>query len=285
MFCTLFTTFDTISIGRRVRPLRTPLPSVPLRVDPLHRSGPDNVGRHPIRAEGDAPVNNSTSFAVTIFAECNMTRADEKAIKLLEEARQGDRKAIGELLDHYRARLRRMVALRIDRRMQGRIDPSDVIQETYLEASNRLADYLRDPTMPFFIWLRFLTGQRLAMLHRHHLGIQARDAGREVSIYYGALPEATSAALAARLVGRLTSPSVAAARAEMKIRLQEALNSMDPLDREVLALRHFEQLSNAETAEVLGIKATAACNRYVRALERLKAILTSIPGGVEEHWK
>src|SRR3989442_2789770 len=138
--------------------------------------------------------------------------------------------------------------------------------------------------MPFFIWLRFITAQRLVMLHWHHLGIEARDVGREVSLYRGALPEATSAALAAQLVGRLTSPSVAAVRAEMKIRLQEALNSMDPMDREVLALRHFEQLSNAETAEVLGIQESAASKRYVRALKKLKEILTNMPGGMGELW-
>jgi RNA polymerase sigma-70 factor (ECF subfamily) len=205
--------------------------------------------------------------------------------KLIERAGQGDQSMFGELLDRYRDRLRRMVKLRLDRRLQGRIDASDVIQEAYLEAATRLAEYVRNPTMPFFIWLRFITGQRLTMLHRHHLGIQTRDASREVSLHRGALPEATSAALAAQLVGRLTSPSIAAVRAEMKIRLQEALNTMDPIDREVLALRHFEQLTNVETAEVLEIKPTAANNRYMRALERLKTILTSIPGEVGDLWK
>jgi RNA polymerase sigma-70 factor (ECF subfamily) len=214
-----------------------------------------------------------------------MADSDSDSTELLGRARQGDPKAVGNLLDRYRIRLRRMVALRMDRRLQGRIDPSDVIQETCLEASNRLGEYLRDSTMPFFIWLRFLTAQRLAMLHRHHLGIQGRDAGREVMLYQGALPEATSAALAAQLVGRLTSPSSAAIKAEMRIRLQEALNSMDPIDREVLALRHFEQLSNSEAAQVLGIKPTAACNRYVRALERLKQVLSTMPGGLAEWWK
>ncbi len=183
-----------------------------------------------------------------------------------------------------RPRLRRMIKLRLDRRLQGRVDPSDVIQETHLEVSRRLAEYLRDPSMPFFLWLRLVTGQKLALVHRQHLGVQARDAGREVSIYRGALPEATSEALAARLVGRQTSPSQAAARAELNIRLQEALNSMEELDREVLALRHFEQLTNGESARVLGISETAACNRYVRALERLKKILTGPAGGPREMW-
>jgi RNA polymerase sigma-70 factor (ECF subfamily) len=163
--------------------------------------------------------------------------------------------------------------------VQGRVDPSDVIQEAYLEVASKLDDYLRDPTLPFFLWLRLLTGQKLVLAHRQHLGVQARDAAREVSLYRGALPEASSAALAAQLLGKLTSPSVAAVRAELKLRVQEALNSMDPIDREVLSLRHFEQLSNAEAARVLGLSDTAACNRYVRALERLRGILTALPGG------
>jgi RNA polymerase sigma-70 factor (ECF subfamily) len=104
-----------------------------------------------------------------------------------------------------------------------------------------------------------------------------RDAEREVSIYQGALPEASSASLAAQLLGRFTSASQAAVRAELQIRVQEALNSMDPLDREVLALRHFEMLGNAETARVLGIKKSAASNRYIRALERLRDVLADLP--------
>jgi RNA polymerase sigma-70 factor (ECF subfamily) len=136
--------------------------------------------------------------------------------------------------------------------------------------------------MPFFLWLRFITGQKLLELHRYHLGAQARDAGREVSLYRGSLPETTSAALAAQLLGHLTRPSEAAIRAETKVRLQEALNRMEPLEREVLALRHFEHLSNAETAQVLGIQESAASKRYLRALKRLKDILTSTPGGIGE---
>jgi RNA polymerase sigma-70 factor (ECF subfamily) len=200
----------------------------------------------------------------------------------LARAEQANSEDWGALLDRHRERLRRMVALRLDRRLQGRIDPSDVIQETYLEASSRLAAYLKEPTMPFFLWLRFLTGQKLLELHRRHLGTLQRDAGREVALYRGRLPETTSAALAAQLLGRHTRPSEAAIRAELKIRLQEALNSMDPLDREVLALRHFEQLTNVETAQVLEIQESAASKRYLRALKRLKEILTSIPGFVEE---
>src|SRR3954470_5366793 len=191
---------------------------------------------------------------------------DPGELELIRRAGEGDATGLHGLLERYRPRLRRMIKLRLDRRLQGRVDPSDVIQEAYLEVSRKLTEYLGDPSMPFFLWLRLVTGQKLALVHRQHLGVQARDAGREVMLHRGSLPEATSAALAARLIGKHTSPSQAAARAELKIRLQEALNSMDELDREVLALRHFEQLTNAETARVLSISGTAACNRYVRAL-------------------
>jgi RNA polymerase sigma-70 factor, ECF subfamily len=211
-----------------------------------------------------------------------MTDDSSEIDRLLRQKAQGGPERFGALLEQYRPRLRRMVALRLDPRLHGRIDPSDVIQETFLEASARLAEYLRKPTMPFFLWLRFLAGQKLVTLHRHHLGRQMRDAGREVSLYRGQLPETTSAALAAQLLGHEARPSEAAVRAELKIRLQEALNSMDPLDREILALRHFEQLSLEETAQVLGLTESGACRRHLRALKRLKEILSSLPGGLEE---
>jgi RNA polymerase sigma-70 factor (ECF subfamily) len=200
--------------------------------------------------------------------------------RLLQRAAGGDQAGWGVLLTQHEERLRRMIAFRLDQRLQGRIDASDVIQEVYLEAFTHLADYVRDPAMPFFLWLRGIAGNKLRELHRHHLGTHMRDAGREVSLYRGTLPETTSAALAAQLLGHLTRPSEAAIRAEVKIRLQEALNSMDALDREVLALRHFEQLTTAEAAQVLGIKEKAAGKRYLRALKRLKDMLASMPGGL-----
>jgi RNA polymerase sigma-70 factor (ECF subfamily) len=207
---------------------------------------------------------------------------ESETTRLIEQAVGGDQRAWGELLARHRDRLRRMVALRLDRRLQGRVDASDVIQEASLEAVRRLPEYLKNPTMPFFLWLRFLTGQRLMEQHRIHLGAKARDVGREIALYHGALPETTSAALAARLLGRLTSPSEAAIRAERRIRMQEALNSMDPIDREILALRHYEQLSNSEVAAVLGVDTSATSKRYARALVRLKEILAGLPGGLEE---
>ena len=125
------------------------------------------------------------------------------------------------------------------------------------------------------------SGERLAIYHRRHLGTKMRDVGQEVSLYRDPLPQASSAALASMLLGRLTSPSHAAIRAEQVLQVQEALNALDPLDREVVALRHFEELSRAETAQVLGITEEAGAKRYMRALRRLKAILAARPGGLE----
>jgi RNA polymerase sigma-70 factor (ECF subfamily) len=196
---------------------------------------------------------------------------------LLSRARDGDAAALADLFAHYRDRLRGMVRLRLDRRLQGRLDPSDVLQEAYLDFSKRFGEYAADPKMPFYLWLRFLTGQRLIDLHRMHLGARMRDANQEVSLYRGALPQASSVSLAAQLLGRLTTASRAAIRAETQIRVQEALNSMDAMDREILTLRHFEMLNNEETALVLGIKKSAASNRYIRALKRLKDILALLP--------
>src|SRR5579885_1798447 len=171
-----------------------------------------------------------------------MAGEGSETARLLERAAEGDQAVWGALLARHRDRLRRMIALRLDHRLQGRLDPSDVLQEVYLQAAAHLADYLRAPAVPFYLWLRGIAGNKLLELHRHHLGTRLRDAAREVSLFRGSMPQTSSAALAAQLLGKDTRPSEAAVRAEMKVRLQEALNRMDPLDREVLALRHFEQL-------------------------------------------
>jgi RNA polymerase sigma-70 factor (ECF subfamily) len=200
---------------------------------------------------------------------------------LIGRARAGDREALNGLLDRHRDRLRRMVEVRLDPRLQARLDASDVVQEAYVEVAARLEEYLRDPKLPLFLWLRLVVGERLMKLHRRHLGTQMRDAGREVSLYRGALPAASSAALAAQLLGRHTSPTQAILRAERILRLQEALNALEPIDREVLSLRHFEELTAAETARVIGIEESAAAKRYFRALKRLKEVLAAMPGGQE----
>jgi RNA polymerase sigma-70 factor (ECF subfamily) len=202
-------------------------------------------------------------------------RDDDDILRRLD---LGDEGALTELFARHRERLRRMVRLRLDRRLQGRIDSSDVLQEAGLEVARRARDYLERRTMPPYLWFRFLTGQALLGLHRHHFGAQMRDAAHEVSLRHPGPPHATSVSLAEMLLGRLTSPTLAARRAEMQIRLQDVLNAMEPLDREVVALRHFEELSNSEVAQVLGLSKSAASNRYLRALGRLKKMLDEIPG-------
>ena len=197
---------------------------------------------------------------------------------LLRRAADGDRDALAALFARHRDRLEQMVLLRLDRRLQSRIDPADVLQETYLEAARRIAEFARAPTTSVYVWLRFLTGQKLVDLTRRHLGSKMRDAGQEISLHRGAMPQASSVSLAAQLLGRFTSPSRAAIRAETRLRVQEALNSLDPIDREVLALRHFELMTNGEVAQVLGVSKAAASNRYVRALQRLKQVLAAVPG-------
>jgi RNA polymerase sigma-70 factor (ECF subfamily) len=198
--------------------------------------------------------------------------------ELLQRAAGGDQQALLDLFARHRDRLKRMVRLRLSRRLQGRIDDSDVLQESFLEISKKLPEYVRQPNLPFFLWLRHMTGLKLAEVHRRHLGTQMRDADREVSLHRGGLPEADSVSLAAQLLGKLTTPSQAAIKAEQRVYVQEALNSMDAIDREVLALKHFEQLSTAEIAEVLGMSKAGAGSRYLRAIKRLREILARIPG-------
>src|SRR5262245_3622623 len=207
-----------------------------------------------------------------------MDNNSSDTVRLIERVQAGDAAALNELFTRHRERLRRMVDLRLDHRLQARVDASDVIQDAYVEVVERLDEYLRDPKLPFFLWLRLVVGERLLKLHRHHLGTKMRDAGREVALYRGALPQASSAALAAHLLGKHTSPTQAAVRAERVLRLQEALNTLEPLDREILALRHFEELTSAEAARVLEIGEDAAVKRYVRALRRLKKMLAALPG-------
>lgn len=210
-----------------------------------------------------------------------MTQSDQKPSASGNAEGGENSQSVGELFDEHRDRLRIMVRLRMDQRLKGRVDASDVLQEAYVEALQRFPDFLQDRPMPLFLWLRFITVQKLHLFHRRHLGTKARDAGREISINQS-LPQVSSEILAAQLVGTHSTPSQAAMRAETQARLQEALESMNPIDREILALRHFEQLTNLETAQVLGLKEATASQRYGRALLRLKDLLLSLPGFADD---
>lgn len=197
--------------------------------------------------------------------------------ELLDRLQAGDQEALAELFARYRDRLRRMVHIRLDPRLNGRIAPSDILQEAYIDALKRFPHFFEKVDQSFFGWLRLVVGQRLADVHREHLEAKKRDARQEISIEQRAPAQASSLCLAAYLVGRLSSPSHVAARNEWARSLESALDDLEPLDREVLALRHFEELSNSETAAVLGIQPAAASKRYVRALSRLKDVLERMP--------
>jgi RNA polymerase sigma-70 factor (ECF subfamily) len=213
---------------------------------------------------------------------CSMTDEPPKTELLLARAEDGDGAAWGALLTAEQDRLVRMVAFRMDPRLRGRIDAADVVQEAFVAASANREIYFRERTVPLFLWLRGVVTNKLLELHRHHLGTLMRDAKRERPLDAPRRSDDTSAALCAHLTAGLTRPSVAAVRDEVKARLVEALEGMDPTDREVLAMRHFEQLSNMEAAQVLGIEERAAAKRYLRALARLKDILSEMPGGLTE---
>ena len=185
---------------------------------------------------------------------------------------EGGQTSFASLFSNYGARLERIINFRLDPRIRGRIDAADVLQEAYLEASTRLPSFLDSANVSFFVWLRQQTLQTLVDVHRRQFR-QKRDVNREIHFASTGPSDGTSVSISQFLIGQLTSPSEVAVKAEEIQWLQEALNSMNEVDREVLALRHFEQLSNTQVAEVLGLTPTAASNRYLRAAARLGEIL------------
>lgn len=196
---------------------------------------------------------------------------------LLRRVRDGDQHALAELFSLYRDRLWQVINFRLDARLRNRVDADDVVQEAYLAAAQRIEHYLDDSTQTFFIWLRLIAKQTLIDIHRRHLGAQMRDASRDMSIH-AHFAQATSMSIASQLLGSFTSPSQVAMRDEAAKQLDQAIETMEPIDREVLALRHFEELTNSEVAEVLEIQQKAASIRYRRALKRLKDVLAKLPG-------
>ncbi len=208
---------------------------------------------------------------------------DSHDSELLESRlRSGDADALAALFALHRPRLYRMVMFRLDHHLTGRVDADDILQEAYLAAAQRIEHFGRGEAASAFVWLRMIVRQTMTDVHRRHMSAQKRDAGREISIFAGAATQSTSASMAIQLVGDLTSPSLAAVRAEALDVVKKAIESMDPIDQEVLALRHFEELTNNETAEVLAIQPKAASIRYVRAIKRLREILASVQADADK---
>lgn len=205
---------------------------------------------------------------------------EERLTRLLRDARSGDQIAWRKLADLMNQRLRRMVQFRMDPRLSARVDPSDVLQESMLEAWQRL-DEFTGGRMPFFVWLRFLTFQRLLAIHRRHFSSEMRDVSREVGRGMQN-PSTTSASLARWLVSGGATPSSIAVKSEESDQLLAALDDLEPDEREVLALRHFEHLSNVEAAAVLEMNESTASTKYLRAIRKLKRILERVPGFLDE---
>ncbi len=187
---------------------------------------------------------------------------------------------LAEEFTQHHARFRRLVGFRLDSMVASRVDPDDVLQEAWLAAAQRIPSFLATEGMSFFVWLRLIVLQTIVDVHRRHLGAKMRDSFREVSIEND-YSQDTSHAIARQLLGGLTSPSEALMKAETARKLEEAIASMEPIDREILALRHFEELTNSEVAQVLGIQVKAASIRYIRALKRLKESLGSLSAFLE----
>ena len=205
----------------------------------------------------------------------------EQDQELINRVVDRDEDALAQLFSQHHDRLWRMVNFRMDPRLHGRVDADDVLQEAWLSVVQRIDHFLADASRSIFVWFRLITSQTLIDIHRRHLGTQKRNAAMEFSINRGWSSESTSFSLSFHLLGHLTSPTQAALREELSQQLKTALSSMQDIDREVLALRHFEQLSNRETAQILGISDQAASDRYMRALGRLKGVLKALPGFVE----
>ncbi len=191
----------------------------------------------------------------------------------IQRLQTGGNTALASLFESYRDRLERMLSFRLDERLRGRVDPEDVLQEAFIELSKRLPEYLLAPNVSAFVWMRQLTYQTLIAVQRRHFG-QKRDPRQEAQPIRSREGDATSLCIISAFAESRTSPSQVLMREEELAHLQELLSGMDETDREVLALRHFEQLTNNQIAEALGISVTAASNRYVRAMLRLSQIAT-----------
>ena len=181
-------------------------------------------------------------------------------VTLLSQARSGEASAFDRLFTLCEGQLRRFVDLRLDPKLRPRVDPSDVLQEAHLEAVRRLDDFLENPALPFKLWLRQITLDRLLMMRRRHVGAARRSLAREA-----ALPDGSSCALARQLIAAGSTPSQQLGREEMAIRVREAVARLAEADREIILMRTFESLSFEDIASLLGVEAAAARKRHGRA--------------------
>lgn len=197
----------------------------------------------------------------------------EETVQLLQGAEGGDTGAVNRLMNRHREALRRLVHLRMDRALQRRVDASDVVQDVMFEASRRLDDYLSEPRMPFHLWLRQLAKDRIVDMHRRHRAAQRRSVDRERPLDRPQFGDQSSLDLAAQLRDPELTPAAQNIRRELQQRFLEAIEHLSEDDRDIILMRHFEELGNSEVAEALGLSPAAAGMRYLRALRRLRGVL------------
>ena len=188
----------------------------------------------------------------------------DKTAELLAGAKAGDAEAGPQALERHRDALRRMVQMRLDRKVQQRVDVSDVVQDVIIEASQRLDDYLKNPAMPFHLWLRHMARDRIIDMHRRHRVSAKRSVDREQQLVVNAAQDHSTIEIVAQICDRQMTPAAAATMRELAVRFEAAIEQLEEQDREVVLMRHFEQLSNQEVAQALGLSEPAASMRYLR---------------------
>ena len=198
--------------------------------------------------------------------------AEKLALLSPEERDEEAKRLVSEMFQEHQSRLLRMIEVRLQPELRRRVDANDVLQETFMEAYRQLREGVSYPKISALVWLRLIVGQQLVAIYRKYCKTQKRDIGREISISEGKV-QANPSATSIFLVGTLTSPSVAARRYEITVKIRECLEKLSPTDREILSLRHFEQLSNRETAEELNLEPNVASVMYLRALKKFRVIL------------
>lgn len=190
-------------------------------------------------------------------------------VEIVAALREDGPAQVAELFGQASEKLKRFIMHRMDTRLLARLDWDDVLQESFIVVQRRYEEYVNSPDVPFYIWLRALTGQVLIDLHRKHLQMQMRSMNREVALEQVLPFQSSAQAMGDLLAASGTSPSNAAQRKEQATALRAVLDELSETDREVLVLRHLEQLSNGEVASIMGIDKSAATKRYIRALKRL----------------
>jgi RNA polymerase sigma-70 factor (ECF subfamily) len=202
-----------------------------------------------------------------------MWPTSEDTQQLLADARGGDDQAVNQLLDRHRDALRRMVQMRLDRKIQRRVDVSDVVQDVLVEANRRLSAYLEDPVMPFHLWLRQIARDRIIDAHRRHRASARRSVDREQPLAAPAGFDRSTMNLMVQVCDAELTPAAAATQQEMTRRVEEAVGRLGEQDAEIIIMRHYEQLSNQEVSQALGLTEPAASMRYLRAVRRLREML------------